>query len=124
MTGLILAGLACDTMISDRLIITTPADGAMEHASTREVVEAVRQTLAECGLQQEGSAGAELWVWNDVEHPPGIHATVSVSGNRVKVRLAQGLYGPIGPTDKYRVVKESLLTNMRQQYGKANVKVE
>ena len=124
LTGLVLASLACDTMISDRFIITTPADTAAQHASTLEVVGAVRETLAECGLRQTSSSGAEVWVWNDPEHPPGVHATVTASGNRVNVRLAQGLYGPIGPTDKYRVVKESLLKNLRHRYGKANVDVE
>ena len=122
--AIVLACVACDTMISDRLIITTPEDSAALHAATLAAVEAVRQVLAEHDLRQTSGSVGEEWVWRDPEHPPGVRATVSASGNRVNVRLSQDLYGPIGPTDKYRAVKESLLKHMRQRYGKASVAVE
>ena len=121
---MVLACIACDTMISDRFIITTLAEAAAQNASTVQAVEAVRQTLAENGLRPTSESGVEEWAWSDPEHPPGVRVTVSASANRVTVRLVQGLYGPIGPTDKYRAVRESLLKNMRQRYGKASVVVE
>jgi hypothetical protein len=116
--------VACDTMIDDHLLIKTPAD-VRDQVLLQERASTVRQTLASCGLQQtSGAIGGELWIWHDPEHPPDVQATVAVSWNRVNVHLVQGLYGPIGPTPKYREVKESLLKSVTQRYGKGSIEIE
>ncbi len=118
----ILGLLACDTMISDRVLIKTPADAAN---AQRDALVAVRATLASHGFKESSRASAgELWVWHDEAHPPDIHATVSESWNQVGVHLEQGLYGPIGPTETYRAVKSALVEDARRRYGKASVHVE
>ena len=118
------ASLACDTMIADRLIITIPQDSAAQRSSVQDGLTAVRDTLAACGFQRESSPSGDLWVWNDPDHPPALHATVTVSANRVTVHLVQGLYGAIGPTQQYELVKNSLVRTATQRYGKASVEVE
>ena len=116
---------ACDTMIANRVIVKTPADAADPKASEQEALAAIRATLASCGLRQPTDAGGEeVWVWHDEAHPPDVHATVSVSWNQVTVHLVQGLYGPIGPTEKYRAIKVALFENLRPRYGKASVRWE
>jgi hypothetical protein len=119
----VFALVACDTMISNRVIIKTPADSADVGASEQEALAAVRATLASCGFKPSPEHG-DLWVWHDKEHPPDVHATVSASWNQVAVHLEQGLFGPIGPTEQYRAVKAALLEGMRRRYGKRSVWVK
>jgi hypothetical protein len=124
--AVLLVGLvACDTMIASRVIVKTPVDEADSRASEQEALAAVAATLASCGLKGPADAATEgVWVWHDEAHPPDVHATVSASWNQVTVHLAQGLYGPIGPTEKYRAIKAALLADMKRRYGKASVQVE
>jgi hypothetical protein len=121
----LLATAACDTMIADRIIVGTPSRPDARSLSGDEIHAAVRETLTSLSLHPVGTFGdAEEWVWRDPEKPPGLHATVRRVGERVQIRLSQDLYGPIGPTEKYRAVKEGVIEAMRHRFGRASIAIE
>ena len=117
----ILALAACDTMIMDRMVIAPPSP------PVDEALTVVRETLQASGLtlfHGPSAATAETWRWRDPSKPPGLSAAITQVGDEVHVRLSQDLYGPIGPTDKYRSVKQALLETTRARFGKKSVRVE
>jgi hypothetical protein len=123
--GALVAMVACDTMIADRIVVATPASLSTQGPSADEIHSAVQETLTSLSLHVEGTfGGAEEWVWRDPERPPGLHATVRRVRDGVHIRLSQDLFGPTGPTEKYRRVKQGLLESMQQRFGKASVTIE
>jgi hypothetical protein len=123
--GVLLAMVACHTMIADKIVVTSPASLSTRGASADEIHVAVRETLTSLSLRAEGTFGdAEEWVWRDPEKPPGLHATVRRVSDGVQIRLSQDLFGPIGPTEKYRAVRNGLLESMKQRFGKSSVTIE
>jgi hypothetical protein len=118
--------VACDTMISDRIRIGAPltAAGSTPTPSQAELLNFVRDTLAASDLTRRPDAPDETWEWRDPDHPPGLHATIEPGVGYVLVRMSQGLYGPIGETEKYRRVKEALLGGATRRFGRKNVRVE
>jgi hypothetical protein len=67
------------------------------------------------------SRGVETWRLKG-DKPPGLTVTVQRVGEEVRVRLAQDLYGPTGPTDKYKAVKAALRQGLRGRFGKDSVR--
>lgn len=115
------AALACDTMTSDRMVIRAPSGQPSQQASADELLVLVHETLAAADLKNVGeSCGVETWRWKGVK-PPGLAVTVQRVGDGVQVRLAQDLYGPIGPTDKYKSLKATLRQAARERFGKASM---
>jgi hypothetical protein len=116
---------ACDTMISDKIRIAPPSITGDAVSPFETVLTLVRVTLSSCGLERVESAGIETWQWRDPDRPPGLHATIeSAGGGAIRVRLSQDLYGPIGPTEKYRSVKKALVDAAGQRFGRASIQVE
>ncbi len=116
--------LGCDTMIAGRIIVQTPA-ARVQDAELQSGVALVRDTLRKLGLHEEpGSLDGELWVWHDPQRPPDVHVTIATSFGLMNVHLVQGLFGPIGPTAKYKEIKAALLETARRRYGKENVRIE
>ena len=116
--------VACDTMISDRIrVTTTPTTGASA-SSQEELVAFVRETLAASDLKRGPSSMGETWEWRDPDHPPGLQATIEPAAGSVVVRMSQGLYGPIGETAKYRSVKQALIGGAKRRFGPESVRVE
>jgi hypothetical protein len=125
LVGVLLATVACDTMITDRIEVAPPVSPRSQGPAGVEIHAAVRDTLTSLGLRPAGSFGdAEEWVWRDPDKPPGLHATVRRVGDGVHVRLSRDLFGPIRPTEKYRAVKKGFLEAMEQRFGKASVRIE
>jgi hypothetical protein len=46
-----------------------------------------------------------------------------MDGSDVEVRLEQGLYGPVGPTDTYKCVRKALRKRLEERYGKERVRL-
>ena len=115
-----ISALACDTMISDRMVIRAPTTAGRQ-GEPDEVLTLVRETLVAADLEKMGeSRGVETWRWKG-DKPPGLTVTVKRVGDEVQVRLAQDLYGPTGPTDKYKTLKATLHQAVRGRFGKDNV---
>jgi hypothetical protein len=110
-------------MIADRLIIRTPAASQEPGPQTTHALELVRHVLVDSGLERTTGPGPEQWWWNP-DKGPGIHATLHPTGTGLEVRLTQDLYGPIGPTPKYRDVKQALTEATVRTFGKGAVRVE
>ncbi len=122
---LLLALAACDTMIAHRIAITSPADVSQAGPTQDDVLATVRNTLTSCELAiVHSSAGSEVWEWRNPEKPPGVQADVRAGSDLVEIRLSQGLYGPIGPTEKYLAVKAALVDAATKRVGKGRVRVE
>jgi hypothetical protein len=115
---------AYDTMISDRIRVTTTPTTDVSASRQEEILAFVRETLAACELKRGPSSMGETWEWRDPDHPPGLHATIEAAGGSVLVRVSQGLYGPIGETEKYRSVKKALIGGAKRRFGPKSVKVE
>jgi hypothetical protein len=116
--------VACDTMISDRIRITPPPTAGVSALSQEKPLVFVRETLTACHLKRGQSSMGETWEWEDPDHPPGLQATIEPAAGSVLVRMSQGLYGPIGETEKYRSVKEALVGGAKRRFGATSVKVE
>ena len=119
---------ACDTMISHRIRITAVATQDHAEAPAGEAVVAfVRDTLSAQGMKKGPHfvrEVGEVWEWKDPNNPPGLRATIEPLGaGSVQVRLSQGLYGPIGETDKYKSVKQALIDGGRRRFGRKSVQV-
>jgi hypothetical protein len=121
---LALGVVACDTIISDRIRVTTTPTTGVSAPSQEELLQFVRDTLTASGLKRGPSSMSETWEWRDTDHPPGLHATIEPAVGSVLVRMSQGLYGPIGETEKYRSVKEALVGGAKRRFGPKSVKVE
>lgn len=116
--------LACDTMISDRMVIRAPATSPGRQAESDQVLALIHETLVASDLEMmRESRGIETWRWKG-DKPPGLTVTVQRLGDEVRVRLAQDLYGPTGPTDKYETLKATLRQAARERFGKENVRLE
>lgn len=119
------AGVACDTMIADRMVIATPSSQPGLPPSTAELVAATRAAAEKCGLQDNHvSSDADSVAWNDPAHLPGLHVVVRREGRNMFVTLAQDLYGPVGATDAYRCVRQALRRHLEQQFGRERVRIE
>jgi hypothetical protein len=116
--------VACDTMIADRLVIRAPAQGAVAPPSV-DLLDASRAALVKCNLAEADmtSLGDALH-WRNPIRPPGLHIMVHRSGDEVTVTLAQDLYGPIGPTDAYQCVRQTLTRGLEDRFGKEKVRVK
>ena len=124
LTLIALVTIGCDTMIADRIVIRMPANALGVQASPEQVAAIVRATLSSSWLERmQDFDGGEEWSWRDSAKPPGLHARVSVGQNGVRVRLSQDLYGPIGPTEKYRSVRSALLEAARRRFGDSSVQL-
>jgi hypothetical protein len=118
----IVALAGCDTLISNRMIIAVPTSPKEASSSTPELMAITHQALVSCGGRDEHlSSSADTWLWSDPDHPPGVMVNVRPGP---EVYLSQGLYGPVGPTDRYRCVRKALRHNLSQRFGKARVRVK
>jgi hypothetical protein len=118
--GLVLG--ACDTMISDRMVIRTPAHGAGAAPSTSDLLSTSRDALTDCRLAEADiTVYRDTLHWRNPKHPPGLHVMIHPVGDGLRVTLSQDLYGPIGPTDAYRCVKKSLRRRLEERFGKDRV---
>jgi hypothetical protein len=119
-----LAVVACDTMIADRLVIRAPVPGASAPPSM-DLLDGPREALVKCNLAEaDMTSFGDALHWRNPNHPPGLHIMVHRSGDEVTVTLAQDLYGPIGPTDAYQCVRQTLRRALEDRFGKERVRVK
>ena len=120
----VLSVAGCDTMIADRLhvrVATRPQDG---EAPSSRALTVVRDVLTSSGLERIPAPGPEEWWWKNPDRGPGVHATLHPHSAGLDVRLSQDLYGPVGPTPQYRLVKKALTEAASRAFGKGAVRVE
>jgi len=100
---------ACDTMIADRFVIAPPhvADAAAQ--STVALRQTVRDILIAHGLSRVDGYSDEHWAWRDPQKLPGVRVSMSQDGPALHLYLSQDLFGPVGPTEKYRQLRSALL---------------
>jgi hypothetical protein len=116
---------ACDTMIADRMIIRTTAQGSGAAPSTSELLATSRDAFTECRLPEgEVTSYRDTLHWRNPNHPPGLHVMIHPAGGDLRVTLAQDLYGPIGATDAYRCVRKTLRRRLEERFGKDRVRLD
>ncbi len=69
------------------------------------------------------ASNSEEWRW-DGDEPPGFSVYVRRVGDEVHVSLMQDLFGPIGPSEKYRTVKRRLLEVLKERFGQKAVGID
>ena len=111
---------ACDTLIADRMVIGTPADAPQLSPNTPEVMRIAHDALLSCGVcEADLESDRGNWLWKAPPGSPGLHVMVRPAVSGVRVTLAQNLYGPVGPTETYRCVRQALRGRLEARYGKA-----
>jgi hypothetical protein len=125
MAVLVVGLTGCDTLIADRWVIRTTADHSSVPGSTSQVLATAHLALGDCGLVDgDSKVIGDTLLYRDPQKPPGLHVTVYPADEGFRVTLAQDLYGPIGPTDAYRCVREALRVRLQMQYGQKSVRLE
>jgi len=121
-TVLMLTACVGDRVNSSQIVVMAELDQADGPRSGQHVVEAVRSVLSSSGLERQVDyRDTEEWRWRDAKQPPGLSVTIHRTDGVVKLHLCQDLFGNIGPTPKYQLVKAALTDAMFERVGKANV---
>jgi hypothetical protein len=115
----------CDTLIADRMTVRWTSDAPRDRASTMELMAVAHEAFSQCGMRDADlTRDTDTWLWKNPKGPPGLHVMVTPSGSDIRVTLAQDLFGPIGPTETYRCVRNQLRETLVRRYGKAEIRFE
>lgn len=108
--------------VGDRLnmreIVVAPAKGSRVGAeSIGDLDPTVQAVLVPAGFQSAGEQrGARVWRWEGPKQP-GLSVYIREDERGGVVRLDQDLFGPMGPTEKYKRVESALIQALRTAYG-------
>ncbi len=119
-----IASVSCDTLIADRIRVTSPVDMSMSSHSRSELSAIVHDAFVDCGARDQdlhAEDGGRIW-W-DPSKPPGLHVTIHRWGTGAEVALAQNLYGVRGPTRMYSCVRRAVRRRFERMFGKDSVRV-
>ena len=115
---------ACDRINRDQIVVSPQGNAQETQGSVDQVLADVRAMLTLASFTRSSDySGAEHWRWRDPNNPPGLGVALQREEGQLTIELSQDLLGNIGRTEKYLLVKATLIDSLGGKYGKANVHV-